>query len=85
MKFFSHLLLMVAILLAQSAYAQNKTAFPDCSAKLENGVLSLENSKILRTYQWNEGNIITSSLTDKTSGKVWQMNSKKPDLTLPAE
>jgi hypothetical protein len=85
MKFFSQLLLMAAILLAQSAYAQKPTIYLDCSAKLENGVLTLENSKISRSYQWNEGNIITSSLTDKTSGKVWQMNSKKPDLTLPAE
>ncbi|MDO8928612.1 MAG: hypothetical protein Q7W54_06465, partial [Bacteroidota bacterium] len=64
MKFFSQLFLMVAVLLTQSTHAQNKTAFLDCSAKLENGELTLENSKILRTYQWNDGNIISSSLTD---------------------
>ncbi|MEO8415767.1 MAG: hypothetical protein ABI472_19035 [Ginsengibacter sp.] len=36
-------------------------------------------------YIWNDGNIMTSSLTDKRSGKVWQMNSKEPDLSLPGE
>jgi hypothetical protein len=67
----------------QFSIAQNSG--PDCSAKLENGILIFENSKIRRTYQWNDGNIITNSLVDKTSGKVWQMNSKKPDLILPGE
>ena len=76
------LTLMVSVL-SQISFGQS--SFDDCSAKLENGVLSLENSKILRNYQWNEGNIITSSLTDKANGKVWQMSSKKPDLALPGE
>ncbi len=85
MKLCSQLLMMVAVVLAQSTYAQDKKAYSDCSAKLENGVLTLENSRISRTYQWNDGSIISSSLTDKTSGKVWQMNNKKPDLALPGE
>lgn len=85
MKLISKLMFIVAVLSVQSVFAQNKTIYLDCSAKLENGVLSLENSKISRTYQWNEGNIITSSLTDKSSGKVWQMNSKKPDMAFPRE
>jgi len=85
MKLVLIVMLIAAVLIGQIAFAQNTTVYLDCSAQLENGVLSLENSKILRTYQWNEGNIITSSLTDKTSGKVWQMSSKKPDLALPGE
>jgi len=85
MKLLSQLLMMVAFLLAQSTFAQNKTVYLDCSANLENGVLTLENSRISRAYQWNEGNIITSSLTDKAGGKVWQTNNKKPDLALPGE
>jgi len=76
------LTLMVSVL-SQISFGQS--SFDDCSAKLENGVLSLENSKILRNYQWNEGNIITSSLTDKANGKAWQMTGKKPDLALPGE
>lgn len=67
----------------QSAYTQNSTE--DCSARLENNILILENSRISRTYKWNEGNIISTSLTDKLSGKVWQMSNKNPDLTFPGE
>jgi alpha-galactosidase len=86
MKHITTLFLTVGLIITvKSGFAEKGTGYLDCSAKLENGVLSLENSKILRTYQWNEGNIITSSLTDKTSGKVWHMSSKKPDLALPGE
>jgi alpha-galactosidase len=79
------LLLIAAMVFAQSSVAQNKSATSDCSAKLENDLLTLENAQISRTYQWNGGNILTRSLTDKVSGKVWQINSKKPDLALPGE
>ena len=85
MKRLFKLLIVLAVLSDLTVLAQNESVYLDCSAKLENGVLSLENSKISRTYQWNEGNIITSSLTDKTNGKVWQMTGKKPDLALPGE
>ena len=85
MNLISKLMLIAVLLIGQISFAQKPTVFLDCSAKLENGVLSLENSKILRTYQWNEGNIISSLLTDKGSGKVWQMNNKKPDLALSGE
>ena len=81
----SKLMMLVAVLFVQPAFTQNKTILSDCSAKLENDVLTLENSKISRTYKWNNGNIITTSLTDKQSGKVWQMNPKKPDLSFPGE
>jgi len=70
MKLISQLLLVVAVLLALSTYAQNKTVYSDCSSRLENDVLTLENSRISRTYQWNGGNIITHSLTDKAKDKV---------------
>lgn len=63
--------------------AQIKT--DDYSAKLENDILTLQNSKISRTYKWNGGNIITQSLADKESGKVWHMNTGKPDLSLPGQ
>lgn len=57
----------------------------DYSASMENDVLTLENSKISRTYMWNGGNIITQTLSDKETGKVWQMNTKKPDLAIPGQ
>jgi len=82
LKFF---LAVSAIFSVSSAGAQQQVLFQDCVAKIENSILTLENSKISRTYQWNEGNIITLSLTNKISGRVWKMNGQKPDLELPGE
>lgn len=78
-------ILMALMLFAQSSVAQTKSENISCSARLENDLLTLENSMISRTYQWNSGNIISRSLTDKLSGKTWQMTSKKPDIALPGE
>ncbi len=77
------LLLFVLIVGILPLKGQSKQATYSCSAKLENDILTLENSKISRVYKWNNGNIITLSLTDKSSGKVWTMNSTKPDLAFP--
>ena len=74
---------------------ENQDRFPDsmtttndssaCKATLINGILILGNDLISRTYDWNNGNIVSRTLTDKASGKVWQINNKKPDLSLPGE
>jgi alpha-galactosidase len=63
----------------------NENNVKECIADLENDILTIGNSRITRTYNWNGGNIITLSLTDKTNGKVWQISSKKPDLIFPGE
>jgi hypothetical protein len=57
----------------------------DCTAKLEKDVLTIENSLISRVYKWNNGNIISSSITDKSSGQKWEMKGNKPDLVFPGE
>lgn len=70
------------------ARAQNAPGNPpafECSATLENDLLTLGNSKISRVYQWNAGSLITRSLTDKTSGRNWKMGSNKPDLRFPGQ
>jgi len=56
-----------------------------CSAKLEAGLLTLENSRISRVYSWNNGNIATKTLTDKISGKTWRLLGKKPDISFPGQ
>ena len=70
---------------AQQASVVSKYQSSDCSAQLENGVLTIENSHISRTYNWNNGNLISTTLTNKTNGKVWLMTTKKPDITLPGQ
>lgn len=79
------LLVVVVIDLHMPLRAQHPSTLNDCSARLENDVLTIENALISRTFKWNNGNIITTSLTDKASGKKWEMNSNKPDLVFPGE
>ncbi|MDR6562301.1 MULTISPECIES: alpha-galactosidase [unclassified Arcicella] len=75
-------LLLSVLLTAKTIFAQN---INDCSASLKNDILVIENNKISRSYKWNNGNIITQSLSDKASGKVWNINSNKPDLAFPEQ
>jgi hypothetical protein len=79
------LLLLFTIVCVNTSIGQTKTGKMDCSAKLENDLLTIENSHISRVYDWNGGNLITKSITDKQSGKVWDINTKKPDLSFPGE
>ena len=75
-------LILTFLSLSISGFTQG---IESCRASLKNDTLTIENTKIARTYKWNNGNIITQSLTDKTSGNVWKMNSSKPDLTFPEQ
>jgi len=79
------MMMVAAVSFTQLSFAQSKNEIQKCSAKLENELLTLENSKISRTYKWNNGNLITNSLTDKVSGQVWKTDSNKPDLSLPGQ
>ncbi|WP_159475068.1 alpha-galactosidase [Dyadobacter sp. 3J3] len=56
-----------------------------CRAELNDDTLIVENQLIARKFFWNNGNIITRSLTDKTSGHVWQTKTAKPDLAFPGQ
>jgi len=56
-----------------------------CWSELKNDTLIIENQWIARKYFWNNGNIISRSLTDKVAGKVWQINATKPDLAFPGQ
>ncbi len=54
-----------------------------CKAYLEEDKLVLENSRITRVYEWNRGQIISRSVTDKFNGKTWRLSHPEPDFTLP--
>jgi alpha-galactosidase len=54
-----------------------------CKAILNNGILILENNLIRRTYKWNEGNLISTSLTDISSHYSWDFDGKKTDYFCP--
>lgn len=56
----------------------------DASATFMDGALTLETSKVARKYLWNEGQLISVSLTDKTTGYVWDFgNTQTPDFQIP--
>lgn len=58
-----------------SGYAQNS-----CYSRLEKDTLMIGNDLIERKFIWNGGNLITYSLTDKTSKYCWLNKTKNPDL-----
>jgi len=77
-------ILIIWVVICQPLFSQNLSVL-DCSARFDQGILTIENSKISRSYEWNNGNLITRSITDKVNNKVWQMNGLMPDLALPGE
>ena len=54
-----------------------------CKATLMNDTLVIENNFIARKFLWNNGDLITQSLTDKKQHITWAWISKEPDASLP--
>lgn len=54
-----------------------------CKAILINNVLTLENDYLSRSYNWNNGDLISTQLTDKKNKHSWLLNGNKPDCILP--
>jgi alpha-galactosidase len=55
----------------------------NCRAILKNDTLIIENEQIARRFRWNNGHLITLSLTDKSQQKTWNWISRDPDFVLP--
>jgi len=73
---------------AQSAQANKQCAAEGksiltCHATMEDDILILENDYISRTYFWNNGNLISKFLTDKTTGQRWELSNDAPDFFIP--
>lgn len=54
-----------------------------CNIHLKDDKLVLENSRIKRTYLWNNGDLITQKIENKQTGYKWIMGNTQPDLILP--
>lgn len=61
------------------------TLADECYARLEGDTLRIGNSRIERTALWNNGHIITLTLTDKQSGKTMKAAGKNPDFNVNRE
>ncbi|MFV0390431.1 MAG: alpha-galactosidase [Paludibacteraceae bacterium] len=57
------------------AYSQN-----NCYSHLRNDTLVIGNSLIERKFIWNNGNLITYSLTDKIRKHIWLNKNTRPDF-----
>lgn len=54
-------------------------------SRLENDTLYIGNDLIERRFLWNNGNLITHSLSDKSSGHVWFNQLRSPDMNISAK
>ena len=85
-----YLILQLLIFYVLPNFSQNnvgdqKSNSVFCTARLVDGKLILENSRISRTYLWNNGNLITFSLIDKKTSKTWSCPTTKPDMAFPGQ
>jgi len=79
------LVLLTFVAAAQQKITANSNAanLSECRAILENDVLTLENSRVRRQYNWNNGNLISQSLTNKSNNYTWQLEGKAADNQFP--
>ena len=64
-----------------SASSASLSELPTTSyATLQDGRLVIGNELIQRTFDWNGGNLRTISLTDKSTGKVFESAALRPDF-----
>ncbi|RNC65641.1 alpha-galactosidase [Proteiniphilum sp. X52] len=73
--------LILALSLSNCLFADNKAGY----ARKEGGVLYIGNNKIERSFQWNNGNLITLKITDKENGKEWENLAKHADFFVPGQ
>ncbi len=55
----------------------------DCKIELSEDKLTLSNSKIIRTYAWNKGSLISTSLVNRGDKQTWELSNEEPDFRIP--
>ena len=70
-------LFIVVLSILLSVYAQHSSY-----SRLQNDTLTIGNKLLERKFLWNNGNLITYSLTDKSSGQCWLNQTKSPDFRI---
>lgn len=73
--------LMIVVLSALSSVYSQSSSY----SRLQNDTLTIGNKLIERKFLWNNGNLITYSLTDKLSGQCWLNRTKSPDFRISKE
>ncbi|MXV51290.1 alpha-galactosidase [Pedobacter sp. HMF7647] len=73
----------LSILITDKAFSAAVEDVKTCYATLNNDELTLGNSVISRTYKWNNGDLISASITDKKDKFTWQLSGSTPDCLFP--
>ena len=73
--------LAVCVSITAYAAAGDKTGY----AYQEGDVLYIGNNKIERSFQWNNGNLITLKIKDKENGKEWDNRASRADFFVPGQ
>lgn len=76
-------LMDITAAVAQQTNSGQEKGLAECKATLVNGVLIIENSRILRRYDWNLGDIKSLSITDKKAQHTWNLIGKVGDASFP--
>ena len=71
------LLILLAFIPLLKSYSQK-----GYYSRLDNDTLVIGNKLIERKFVWNNGNLITYNLTNKSSGQCWFNKSKNPDFQI---
>lgn len=73
----------LALLVSITAYtyAGDKTGY----AYQEGDILYIGNNKVERSFQWNNGNLITLKIKDKENGKEWENRVRRADFFVPGQ
>jgi alpha-galactosidase len=73
---------MLVILSFVACVVVDAQELSECKAYLKNGHLTIENGLIARTFLWNNGLLISESITDKKSNIAWKLKADQPDLSI---
>ncbi len=58
-------------------------SYMDCNAFIQNDTLVMQNSRIRRSFVWNNGHLMTVSLQDRLNRTKWRSGSLAPDCFWP--
>ena len=72
--------LLTILFISSPAFSQDSSY-----SRLQQDTLTIGNGMIERKFIWNKGNLITFSLTDKSSGQTWLNKGKSPDFVVSKE
>ena len=76
------IILAISVLTASPASELNAASDPECYATLKNNVLTIGNRRICREFEWNDGDLKTISILDRSRDDKLVMRDRRSDMGL---